>query len=66
MEQPIWVTVIVNRLLGKPASALLSALHIQPSNPAYPIPNHIAMELFVVVLAMIFFLWLKSELFLCS
>jgi len=62
MEQPIWVTVIVNRLLGKPASALLAALHIQPSNPAYPIPNHIAMELFVVVLAMIFFLWLKKNM----
>jgi hypothetical protein len=40
-EPPIWVTVIVNRLLGDRAAALLGALHIKPSNPDYPIPNHI-------------------------
>ena len=62
MEQPIWVTVIVNRLLGKPAAALLAALHIAPANPQYPIPNHVAMELFVLLIAVLFFLWLKSHL----
>jgi len=44
-EQILWITKVVNALLGKPALALLSALHITPDNPAYPIPNHIAMEL---------------------
>ena len=62
MEHPIWVTVIVNRLLGKLATALLTALHIQPSNPEYPIPNHIAMEIFVFVCAAIFFLWLRRRI----
>ncbi len=61
-EQPIWVTVIVNRLLGKPAAALLAALHIQPANPDYPIPNSVSMEILVFVLAVIFFLWLKRRI----
>jgi F-type H+-transporting ATPase subunit a len=61
-EHPIWVTVIVNWLLGKPAAALLSGLHLPPSNPRYPIPNHIAMEIFIFALAAIFFLWLKPRL----
>lgn len=61
-EAPIWLSVIVNRLLGKPAGMLLAALHIQPADPNYPIPNHISMELFVFLLAAIFFLWLKKNM----
>jgi F-type H+-transporting ATPase subunit a len=61
-EPPIWVTVIVNRVLGNVATALLAALHVKPSNPSYPIPNHISMEIFVFVLAAFFFLWLKRNL----
>jgi F-type H+-transporting ATPase subunit a len=60
--EPIWVTVITNRLLGKPALALLNALHLRPENPAYPIPNHVAMELLVFLLAVVFFLWLKTRI----
>lgn len=62
MEHPIWVTLLVNRLLGKPALALLAALHITPSDPEYPIPNHIAMELLVFATAIVFFLWLKRRI----
>jgi F-type H+-transporting ATPase subunit a len=61
-ENILGITKLVNLLLGKPALALLSALHIQPANPQYPIPNHIAMELLVFVLAVVFFLWLKARL----
>jgi F-type H+-transporting ATPase subunit a len=61
-EHILGVTKLLNGLLGKPVLALLQALHIQPENPQYPIPNHIAMELVVVVLAGIFFLWLKRRL----
>ena len=56
------VTKLVNWLLGKPAAALLAALRIAPQNPAYPIPNHIAMELVVFAFAVVFFLWLKRRL----
>jgi F-type H+-transporting ATPase subunit a len=62
MEHPIWVTVLVNRLFGKLAATLLAALHITPSDPEYPIPNHVAMELLVFVVAAIFFLWLKKRI----
>ncbi len=50
-ENILGITKLVNALLGKPALALLAALHIQPENPQYPIPNHIAMELLVFAVA---------------
>ena len=61
-EHLLGITKLVNALFGKPASALLSVLHIHPSNSEYPIPNHIAMELLVFVLAIAFFSWLKGRL----
>src|ERR1700722_4928019 len=61
-EQILGVTKIVNLLLGKPALALLAALHIKPENPEYPIPNHISMELLVFLVMAVFFLWLKARL----
>src|SRR4029077_17424081 len=53
---------LVNALLAKAALALLSALHIRPSNAEYPIPNHIAMEMLVFAVAVVFFLWLRARL----
>lgn len=61
-EQILWVTRLVNKLLGGPALALLDALHIQPENRQDPIPNHIAMELVVLLFAVVFFLWLKGRI----
>ena len=61
-EHPIWVTVFVNRLFGKMAAALIPALHIKPANAEYPIPNHLAMEFLVFLVAVVFFLWLKSRI----
>jgi hypothetical protein len=61
-EQLLGITKFVNLLLGKPALALLAALHIQPANREYPIPNHVAMEFVVFLIAIVFFLWLKARL----
>ena len=61
-EQVLGITKLVNWLLGKPAAALLALLHVPPANPRYPIPNHIAMELVVVALSIVFFLWLKRRM----
>lgn len=61
-EHPIWVTVLVNRLLGKPAAALLAALHIQPASADYPIPNSVSMEILVLAITVVFFLWLKARI----
>jgi F-type H+-transporting ATPase subunit a len=62
MEHPLWITVLVNKLFGGIALALLSALHIQPASREYPIPNHVSMELLVFALSIIFFLWLKARI----
>jgi F-type H+-transporting ATPase subunit a len=62
MEHPIWITVLVNKIFGKAALALLAALHIQASNRETPIPNHVSMEVLVFALAAIFFLWLKPRI----
>ncbi len=61
-DQVLGVTKLVNALLGKPALALLAALHIQPASTVYPIPNHLAMELVVFLIAIVFFTWLKGRL----
>ena len=57
-----WFTVLLNKLLGGPALALLNALHIKPNNPATPIPEHVAMELIAFILVAIGALYLKSRL----
>src|ERR1700722_1423555 len=61
-EHILGVTKLVNLLLAKPALALLTALHIHVENPEYPIPNHIAMELLIFAIAIVFFTWLKGRL----
>jgi F-type H+-transporting ATPase subunit a len=61
-QRILGVTKLVNLLLGKAAAALLALLHIRSANPEYPISNAVAMEIVVVFLAVIFFLWLKARL----
>ncbi|HLV95947.1 MAG TPA: F0F1 ATP synthase subunit A [Candidatus Acidoferrales bacterium] len=62
MEHPLWITVILNKLFGGAALALLAALHIQPASREYPIPNHVSMEVLVFALSVVFFLWLKGRI----
>jgi F-type H+-transporting ATPase subunit a len=61
-EQVLRVTKLVNMLLGKPVAAFLALLHVQPANAAFPIPNYFAMELVVLLVSLIFFLWLKARI----
>jgi F-type H+-transporting ATPase subunit a len=61
-EQILGVTKLVNALFAKPVLALLAVLHIHVENSEYPIPNHIAMELVVFLVAVVFFTWLKGRL----
>ena len=61
-EKVLGVTKLVNMLLGKPAAALLALLHIHPSNPEYPIANYFAMELVVLLIAVLFFGWLRGRI----
>jgi F-type H+-transporting ATPase subunit a len=57
-----WLTQIVNQYLGHFALSLLSALHIHPSNPATPIPEHVVMSFVVVVIGVLGTLWLRPRL----
>ena len=57
-----WVTKLLNAWFGKPVLALLTVLHIKPSNPEFPIPNQVAFEIVVFVLAAIFFFWLRTRI----
>jgi len=57
-----WLTQFVNQHLGQFALSLLSALHIQPTNPATPIPERIIMMVVVFAIAAVFTLWLRPRL----
>lgn len=61
-EQVLGVTKLVNMLFGKAALALLTLLHIKPESIEYPITNSFSMELLVVLIAVLFFLWLKPRI----
>lgn len=63
MEERIgWIAQGVNKLLGPLAMKLYALLHIQPENPALPIPQHVATGLFVLVLLTLIALILRSRL----
>ena len=61
-EHASWITQIVNHYLGGAAIALLSALHIRPSNPELPIPEHVVMSLLVLVVGAFLALFVRSRL----
>jgi F-type H+-transporting ATPase subunit a len=61
-EQAALLTQFVNHHLGHAALALLAALHIQPSNPELPIPEHVVMAFVVVIIGTILALVLRSRL----
>ena len=57
-----WLTQFVNQYLGHFALGLLSALHIHPSNPATPIPEHVVMTFVVFLIGVLGTLWLRPRL----
>jgi len=61
-EHAKWLTLFVNQHLGNVAIALLHALHIQPSHPDMPIPEHVVMSLVVFAVAAVLTLWLRPQL----
>jgi F-type H+-transporting ATPase subunit a len=61
-EHATWITQTVNHYLGGAALALLSALHIRPSNPEQPIPEHVVMSVLVLLVGTVLALWVRSRL----
>jgi F-type H+-transporting ATPase subunit a len=54
--------LLLNKAFGGVALAVMSALHITPSDPDAPIPNHVAMGIVVLLIAVVFFLWLRTRI----
>jgi F-type H+-transporting ATPase subunit a len=61
-EHVLGITRFVNHILGPLAATLLSALHVQPSNPETPIPQHVVMGILAVLVGTIFALIVRSRL----
>src|SRR5256885_11450287 len=63
MEEHVsWAAQIVNRALGPIAVEFYALLHMQPENPALPIPQQVATGLVVLVLLTLIALILRSRL----
>ena len=56
------ITHFVNHYLGHFALSLLAMLHIQPTDPDLPIPEHVVMAFVVLVLVTLLALFLRSRL----
>jgi len=50
MEHEIWFTAILNKILSGALTPLLAEVGVPPADPAHPIPNYVAMEVFVLLL----------------
>jgi len=61
-EHVLGITRFVNQLLGPLAAALLSQLHIAPTDPKLPIPQHVVMGTLVVLIGTVFALVVRARL----
>ena len=62
MPEQLWFTKLLNDLFHGPVTSLLTALHLPPRHPDYPISNSFAMELLVFIFLVVLFLVLRSRL----
>ncbi|MDE3106359.1 MAG: F0F1 ATP synthase subunit A [Acidobacteriota bacterium] len=62
MPKQLLLTKLLNHLFAAPVTALLHALHVQPTYPQAPITNAFAMELLVFVFLLAYFLVVRAGL----
>jgi F-type H+-transporting ATPase subunit a len=62
MPEQLWFTKLLNDLFHGPVTAFLTALHIPPRHPDYPISNSVSMELLVFAFLLVLFLIVRSRL----
>ena len=60
-EHQLWLTVLVNKLIGAPVAWLLTSLGLRP-NPDYPIPEYMCGEILVVLLILVGAVLLRRRL----
>jgi F-type H+-transporting ATPase subunit a len=61
-ETELWITRLLNSLLGGPASAFLTAIGWHVEDPAKPWTNYLAMEVLVIVVMMLAAALLRARL----
>ncbi|HEY1525456.1 MAG TPA: F0F1 ATP synthase subunit A [Candidatus Angelobacter sp.] len=63
MEQ-LWITALLNRFFGGSVNAILQTLPpiFHPADPSAPINNAVAVEILVIVILLLIFLWVRSRL----
>jgi F-type H+-transporting ATPase subunit a len=63
MEQ-LWITALMNRLFAGPVNAVLQTLPpaFHPANPEAPFTNAVSVEVLVVIILLLIFLWVRSRL----
>jgi F-type H+-transporting ATPase subunit a len=55
-------TALLNHLFAGPVTALLTSLRLHPVNPATPIPDHVAMQVLVFLILLVFFIAVRASL----
>jgi F-type H+-transporting ATPase subunit a len=55
-------TTLLNHLLAGPVTAFLNALGLHPAHPTAPIPDHVAMQILVCVILVLFFVAVRATL----
>jgi F-type H+-transporting ATPase subunit a len=55
-------TALLNHLFAGPVTALLTALGLHPAHPATPIPDHVAMQILVFLILILFFVAVRASL----
>ena len=61
-HHPTLIGKLFNQLFGPLVLPLLQALGIHVHDPHSPIPDHIATEIFIVLVGVVFFLWFRRQL----
>jgi F-type H+-transporting ATPase subunit a len=62
MEHQLWFATILNKLLGGVVTPLLAKVGQAPSDPAQPIPNYVAMQVFAILLIIVGVVILRRSL----
>lgn len=62
MAEPFWITRLLNGIFAGPVDALLNAVGVHPANPARPINDTFALEVFVAFCMVVFFVIVRLTL----
>ena len=62
MPEQLAFTALLNRIFAGPVTALLRGVGVEPAYPQAPIPNAVAMEIFVLAFLIVVFLMVRARL----